>query len=83
MFAERDSVTVIEREIGARERRSVSTRDSVTTSGRLLHEPRPGNVVCVAMGIEHRYERKTKFVKKRSVAQVMLEHGIDEHRFPR
>jgi hypothetical protein len=35
------------------------------------------------MGIEHRYERKTKFVKKRSVAQVMLEHGIDEHRFPR
>ena len=77
--AEADGVAVSQRKVDVRG--PVFRREPDLAPERRLHQPRARDVVGVAVRVERAEELQAELADQRGVARVLLEDGIDEHRF--
>ena len=51
-------------------------------TGGQVHQPGAGDMIGVTMRVEHRDQMQVEFLDQRMVAEMLLEHGIDDYRLP-
>ena len=73
------AIAMIKPQVGSPHCVAVALRDPDPALGRLSHQPGTCDVVGVAMCIEHGGEVESEFLQQRQVAEVLLEHGVDDH----
>jgi hypothetical protein len=78
-FPEDHPVAMIEPQIRPLDRSAVALRNADSAAGRLLHQPRAGHVIGVAVRIEHGEQHQPEFLHQRPIAEVLLEDRVDDH----
>jgi hypothetical protein len=73
---------MIEPQVRPLHRITVALRNADPAAGGLLHQPRAGHVIGVAMSVERSDQLQTEFLQQRAVAEVLLEDRVDDHGLP-